>query len=98
MARRHARKLLYVPLALYTAFAAGPFVWTLVLSLRTTPEIYANPYGLPIPVHLDGYWEAWTKFGYATYFQNSIVVTVSSVLLGTIAGSMAAATCACSGR
>jgi ABC-type glycerol-3-phosphate transport system permease component len=88
--RRHLRKLLYLPLALYTAFAAGPFVWTLALSLRTTPEIYANPYGLPFPAHFDNYWEAWTKFGYARYFQNSIVVTVSSVLLGTIAGSMAA--------
>jgi raffinose/stachyose/melibiose transport system permease protein len=88
--RWRARWLLYLPLGLYTAFAAGPFVWTVVLSLRSTPDIYADPYGLPIPVHLDGYWEAWTKFGYARYFQNSIVVTVSAVLLGTIAGSMAA--------
>jgi multiple sugar transport system permease protein/raffinose/stachyose/melibiose transport system permease protein len=90
VSRRHARKLLYVPLVLYTAFAAGPFVWTIVLSLRSTPEIYANPYGAPIPIHLDSYWEAWTKFGYAQYFQNSILVTVSSVLLGTAAGAMAA--------
>ena len=90
MGRARLAWLAYVPLGLYTAFAAGPFVWTLAMSLRTTQEIYANPYGAPIPPHLDGYLEAWTKFGYARYFQNSIVVTVSAVLLGTIAGAMAA--------
>lgn len=84
------RALAYVPLLLYTLFAAGPFLWTLSMSLRTTQEIYANPYGLPIPPHFTGYWEAWTKFGYARYFQNSIVVTFGAIALGTAAASMAA--------
>ena len=84
------RSWVYVPVLLYTAFAAGPFVWAAMLSLRTTGEIWNNPYGLPIPIHLDKFVTVFTQFSYATYFQNSIIVTVSSVILGTLAGSMAA--------
>ena len=61
-----------------------------MLSLRTTGEIYANPYGLPWPPHLDKYVEVWTKFNYAIFFRNSIVVTTASMALGTAAAAMAA--------
>ncbi len=88
--RRTFSKLLYIPLILYTIFAAGPFVWTLMMSFRNTPEIYANPYGFPNPIRFQNYIDVWTKYGYGTYFQNSIVVTVIAVVLGTLAGSMAA--------
>ncbi len=88
--RRAFSKLLYIPLILYTIFAAGPFVWTLMMSFRNTPEIYANPYGFPNPIRFQNYIDVWTKYGYGTYFQNSIVVTVTAVALGTLAGSMAA--------
>jgi len=40
-----------VPVLLYTVFSAGPYVWTAMMSLRTTDEIYRNHYGLPIPPH-----------------------------------------------
>jgi multiple sugar transport system permease protein/raffinose/stachyose/melibiose transport system permease protein len=84
------RTWVYVPILLYTAFAVGPFVWAAMLSLRTTGEIWDNPYGIPIPPHFDKFVAVFTQFSYATYFRNSIVVTVSSVILGTLAGSMAA--------
>ena len=88
--RRAFSSLIYIPLILYTIFAAGPFIWTLMMSFRNTPEIYANPYGFPNPIRFQNYIDVWTKYGYATYFQNSIVVTVTAVVLGTMAGSMAA--------
>ena len=49
-----------------------------------------NPYGLPIPIHPEQYLEVFTKFSYATYFYNSIVVSLSSVAIGTLAGAMGA--------
>ena len=35
--------------ALYTSFAAGPFVWAAMMSLRTTTEIHRNHFALPDP-------------------------------------------------
>jgi ABC-type glycerol-3-phosphate transport system permease component len=75
---------------LYTAFSAGPYLWTATMSLRTTDEILRNHYALPIPAHWEQYQRAWTEFGYATYFRNSAIVTVASVVLVTVLGAMAA--------
>ena len=86
---RAGRLLLLLPVLAYTAFSAGPYVWTAMMSLRTTDEIYASHYGLPIPAHWGKFAVAWNEFGYATYFRNSTIVAVASVVLVTVVGSMA---------
>ena len=91
MARgRAGRVLLLVPVLAYTVFSAGPYLWTAMMSLRTTDEIHRSHYGLPIPAHWGKYHRAWTEFGYATYFRNSAIVTVAAVILVTVLGAMAA--------
>jgi multiple sugar transport system permease protein/raffinose/stachyose/melibiose transport system permease protein len=87
---RLGRWLLLVPVLAYTVFSAGPYVWTAMMSLRTTDEIYRSHYGLPLPAHWDKYHRAWTEFGYATYFRNSAIVTIAAVTLVTVLGAMAA--------
>lgn len=86
---KFTRTILMLPVLVYTAFSAGPYLWTAMMSLRTTDEIYRSHYGLPIPAHWDKFSTAWTKFGYATYFRNSAIVTVVSVVLITVIGAMA---------
>jgi raffinose/stachyose/melibiose transport system permease protein len=91
MARGGAgRVLLLLPVLAYTVFSAGPYLWTAMMSLRTTDEIHRSHYGLPIPAHWGKYHRAWTEFGYATYFRNSAIVTVMAVILVTVLGAMAA--------
>jgi raffinose/stachyose/melibiose transport system permease protein len=91
MARgRAGRVLLLLPVLAYTVFSAGPYLWTAMMSLRTTDEIHRSHYGLPIPAHWGKYHRAWTEFGYATYFLNSAIVTVVAVILVTVLGAMAA--------
>lgn len=90
MRARLGRRLLLLPVLAYTAFSAGPYLWTATMSLRTTDEIHRSHYGLPIPAHWEKYAVAWTEFGYATYFKNSAIVSVVSVLLVTVLGAMAA--------
>lgn len=85
---RHS--FLMIVLAGYTAFAAGPFVWAAMMSLRTTTEIHTNHFALPNPVHWEKYPDAWFNSNYATYFLNSVEVVVSAVLILTIVGAMAA--------
>jgi raffinose/stachyose/melibiose transport system permease protein len=87
---RAGRWLLLIPVLAYTVFSAGPYLWTAMMSLRTTDEIHRSHYGLPVPAHWDKYHIAWTQFGYATYFKNSAIVAVGSVLLVTVLGAMAA--------
>ena len=86
MRPRAGRWLLLLPVLAYTAFSAGPYLWTATMSLRTTDEIFRNHYGLPIPPRWENYHRAWTEFGYATYFRNSAIVTVVSVAAGDRAG------------
>jgi multiple sugar transport system permease protein/raffinose/stachyose/melibiose transport system permease protein len=61
--RRLIKGILFLPVLLYTAFAAGPFLWTAIMSLRTTDEIYKSHYGLPFPAHWGKFVTAWTEFG-----------------------------------
>jgi len=77
-------------LILYTVVTGGPFLWVAAMSLRTTPEIFDNPYGLPAPAHWGKFVDAWTISKYGTYFWNSVIVVGGAVILLTIFGSMAA--------
>ena len=74
----------------YTVWAVWPYVWTAMMSLRTTEEILRDYYGLPIPAHWDKFAEAWTRFGFGNYLRNSILVTLGAIVIVTAVGSMAA--------
>src|SRR6202171_4592049 len=87
----HVRRLpLVLFVILYTAVTGGPFLWVATMSLRTTAEIFKDPYGLPIPAHWEKFVDAWTKSNYGTYFWNSTIVVVIAVVLVTAIGAMAA--------
>lgn len=75
---------------LYTIATGGPFVWVALMSVRTTPEIFANPYALPARLHWDKFTDAWTNSNYGNYFWNSTIVVVTAVALVTVIGAMAA--------
>ncbi len=84
------RSLLMIGLSLYTAFAASPFIWAAMMSLRTTTEIHRNHFALPSPPHWDKFVDAWFNANYGVYFLNSTQIVLTAVAILTIAGSMAA--------
>jgi multiple sugar transport system permease protein/raffinose/stachyose/melibiose transport system permease protein len=84
------RSIVLLVLAAYTAFAAGPFVWVATMSLRTSSEISASPYGLPNPPHWEKYADAWFNSNYETYFLNSTIITLTAVAVLSVFGAMAA--------
>lgn len=75
---------------IYTAVTGGPLLWVASMSLRTTAEIFKDPYGLPSPAHWDKFADAWVKSNYHAYFWNSTIVVVCAVVLVTVIGAMAA--------
>ncbi|HZS84969.1 MAG TPA: carbohydrate ABC transporter permease [Stellaceae bacterium] len=85
---RRAPLLLF--LLVYTVVSGGPFLWVAIMSVRTTPEIFASPYALPSRFHWEKFVDAWTRSNYGTYFWNSIIVVVTAVALLTIIGAMVA--------
>ncbi|MCB1385553.1 MAG: carbohydrate ABC transporter permease [Nitratireductor sp.] len=84
------RVLLLLAAAIYTIIAGGPLVWIADMSLRSTQEILANPYGLPSAPQWHNYAAAWSDASYGVYFKNSTIVVACSVTLVTLIGAMAA--------
>jgi ABC-type glycerol-3-phosphate transport system permease component len=74
----------------YTVLTGGPFLWVASMSLRSTAEIFADPYALPSGMHWDKFAEAWTQSNYSTYFWNSTIVVAGAVAIVTVIGAMTA--------
>lgn len=89
-ARYAKRAPLLAFLIAYTIVSSGPFVWVALMSVRTTPEIFADPYGWPSVWHWSKFVEAWKTSNYGTYFWNSTIVVTAAVALVTLIGAMTA--------
>lgn len=59
-----------------------PVVWLLLSSFKTTQEFSISPsYSLPEGLYLDNYVSAWTSGNMGTFFKNSIICTLGSLIL-----------------
>ena len=67
-----------------------PLYTMLVNSDKPRKDIFRNPFSLPWPLELDGYQTAWSDGRFDLYFRNSIFVTLTSLLLIILLGSLAA--------
>ncbi|WP_307836106.1 carbohydrate ABC transporter permease [Phycicoccus sonneratiae] len=78
-----------VALWVYAAFALVPLLLMLSSSFRSNGDLISNPLGAPWPLSFDAYEEAWTAGNFATYFGNSLLVTLGAVVLSTTVATMA---------
>jgi raffinose/stachyose/melibiose transport system permease protein len=80
----------YLVLSIFTLIIIVPIVVLLFGSLKTTGEMYSNPYTVPIPPH----WENYTQILFSSTFwillRNSLFVMVSSTAGVLIVCSLAA--------
>jgi raffinose/stachyose/melibiose transport system permease protein len=58
-------------------------------SLKTTREIFANPFGFPQTLLFENYKIVWVVRGFGVYFKNSVIVTFITMLFVIFFGSMA---------
>jgi multiple sugar transport system permease protein/raffinose/stachyose/melibiose transport system permease protein len=77
-------------LVLYTIVSGGPFLWVMSMSLRTTPEIFDDPYACRSGCTGRSSPTPGPTSNYGTYFWNSLIVVVTAVALVTLIGAMAA--------
>lgn len=82
--------LSYLVLTAWSLVVLFP-IWTmLVNSVKPQREIFRHPFGLPQTFTLDGYQNAWVDGNFDIFFRNSIIVTVGSLFLILLLGSLAA--------
>jgi multiple sugar transport system permease protein len=81
----------YVVAAVLTAFFLGPFIWTVISSLKQPSEITTYPPTfVPAVLRFENYARAWTKVPFLTFYINSFIVTVLAVLGQTISATLVA--------
>jgi raffinose/stachyose/melibiose transport system permease protein len=69
---------------------AFPVILVLLNSLKSKSEILDDPLGLPTSPTFDNYTEAFERMDYLTAFRNTLVITISSVVVICLFGAMAA--------
>ncbi|HET6382566.1 MAG TPA: carbohydrate ABC transporter permease [Armatimonadota bacterium] len=84
------RALTGLGLAFFALSVILPIVWMLLTSLKSGPEIFASPWGLPHALRWDNFVRAWNEAGIARYFVNSLIVTLVTLVILLPCGSMAA--------
>lgn len=82
--------LLHVILIAYSIIVIYPMVWLISASLKESRELFEKPWALPAHPQWMNFNTAWVGAGIGKYFFNSVIVTVISMFLILLIGSMAA--------
>ncbi|MFV8187999.1 carbohydrate ABC transporter permease [Streptomyces spinosirectus] len=71
---------IYVPLTLYLLFTLVPFYWILLFALRPAGSTSLVPW----PMTLDHFDKVWNDRAFATFFQNSVLVGIATLVMTTL--------------
>lgn len=89
--RNAGSKLITLLIALLLVVEIYPLVWLFLSSIKAPVEFSLRPsYALPEGFHWQNYVDAWTRGKMSTYFKNSVLVTIPSLLLIIALGVSAA--------
>lgn len=83
-----SRYFIWILVLLWAVVILFPFAWVLSLSIRTEKEVFTAIL-FPKTMRLANYVEAWAKFGFSGLFRNSVVISVSSVLITVFISALA---------
>jgi raffinose/stachyose/melibiose transport system permease protein len=65
-----------------------PMYWMLNLSFKSKSEVYVNPFGLPKEWVFNNYGDALAKFNFLRYLSNSLIYSISTIIITILLGSM----------
>ncbi|WP_244363378.1 carbohydrate ABC transporter permease [Streptomyces aquilus] len=71
---------IYLPLSIYLLFTLIPFYWILLFALRPTGSTSLVPW----PMTFAHFEKVWTEREFGTYFQNSVLVGVATLVMTTL--------------
>jgi multiple sugar transport system permease protein len=91
LARLRTRVIFYLVAGILTFFFFGPFLWTLISSLKQPHEITTfPPIFIPEELRFGNYYRAWTKVPFLTFYINSLIVTGLAVSGQVLSASLVA--------
>lgn len=65
-----------------------PLYWMINISFKSKSEVYDNPFGLPQEWVFNNYGDALEKFNFVRYLSNSLIYSISTIILTVFLGSM----------
>lgn len=85
-----AALMAYLALGAIVFLAVGPLVWTFLISIKPESEIVtAHMAYLPRAPVVSNYVEIWTRSNFPTLIANSAIVTLTTVVICTVTGTLA---------
>jgi raffinose/stachyose/melibiose transport system permease protein len=81
--------IVHILMGFYVLLIFYPLFNMIVSSLKTTREIFQNPFGFPAKPLFENYKTVWIDRGFGLYFKNSFVVTAIAMAFVILLGSMA---------
>lgn len=86
-----ARIISYIVLTLAAIFSIFPMLWMFVSSLKPEGEIYSDPpTWIPETFTFQNYSDLFTRFNFSMLTKNSVIISVSVVIVSLVIGAMAA--------
>lgn len=76
-----SRLLIRIFLVICGVLVVFPMVWLVISSLKNNMEFFVNQWGLPEVYRFSNYLTAWVKSNVSTYFINSLIVVIGTVLI-----------------
>lgn len=87
--KRTRRSFIYIILILFSIINGYPILWMVMNSFKSSQEFSLNPFGLPMEWVFTNFREAWVTANIGTYFFNSVLVGVVSVVIAIFTGALA---------
>jgi multiple sugar transport system permease protein len=80
---------LYLPLFMMLSFTVFPIYWTINTALKPEGDIVKRPLQyLPANPTVENFVYSWTNIGFATFFKNSLIVGISTVIVVLICSTL----------
>ncbi len=86
------RLIVHGLLIFFVLLALGPICVVILNSFKTTPAIFGGPFDLPTAATfgVDGYIRVFTRGNFLLNYRNSLIVTVSTIVLTVVLSALAA--------
>lgn len=81
------KALILVALTLGVIFVLFPFFWMIITAIRPTGTEFSSL--IPDSITFENFIKVWTKYNFARYFINSLIVATSVALISTLFSALA---------
>ncbi|MEK3888151.1 carbohydrate ABC transporter permease [Bacillus sp. FSL K6-3431] len=83
------KSIIYILLTIYALINAYPILWMVLNSFKSNIEFAKNPFEIPTQWLIQNYKTAWETAHLDTYFLNSVIISVTAVIITVFIGALA---------